>query len=89
MFIFYWSELLVVVIGGLILFLGLAMVMLRRRNEILQVFLTPEDTNIEEEFFRVRKAAQAEPPLEESMDVEETTDRADDNAEQWGTGESK
>ena len=51
MFIFHWSELLIVVIGGLILLLGLALVMLRRRNEVLQIFLTPDDSNIEEDFF--------------------------------------
>jgi hypothetical protein len=89
MFTFSWHELLVVIIGGLILFLGLALVMLRRRNEILQVFLTPEDPNIEENFFRVRKEEQQEPPPEEYAAESETSreaeDTPDENAVQWGT----
>ena len=74
MFTFHWSELLVIVIGGLVLLLGLALIMLRRRNEILQDFLTPEDPNLEEEFFRVRVPKQKEPPPEETTaDSEENT----------------
>ena len=42
-----------VIVCGLILFFGLALLVLRRRNEILQRFLTPEETDLEEEFFRV------------------------------------
>ena len=90
MFTFHWSELLVVVLCGLILLLGLALVMLRRRNEILQVFLTPEDSNIEEDFFRVRKVDQTEPPTEEDSpeaDQSETAeDASDKSGAQWGNG---
>ena len=88
MFTFHWSELLVVVIGGLILLLGLALVMLRRRNEILQIFLTPDDANIEEDFFRVREVEQKEPAEEESSDAkqpEKAEEMSDENAVQWGT----
>jgi hypothetical protein len=74
MFTFHWSELLVIVLGGLVLFLGLALVMLRRRNEILQDFLTPDEPDLEEEFFRVRTPKQTEPPTEEdTADSEENT----------------
>jgi uncharacterized membrane protein len=77
MFTFHWSELLVVVIGGLVMFLGLALVMLRRRNEILQDFLTPEDLNLEEEFFRVRTPRQTdEPPEEDVANAETNADEA-------------
>jgi len=80
----------VVVIGGLILFLGLALVMLRRRNEILQVFLTPEDSHLEEDFFRVREVEQKEPPTDEEMpETEKTGEVPDENAVQWGTENSE
>jgi len=55
MFTFHWSELLVIVLGGLALFFGLALLMLRRRNEILQDFLTPEEPNLEVDFFGARE----------------------------------
>jgi LPXTG-motif cell wall-anchored protein len=71
MFTFHWSELLVVIVGGLGLLLGLALVMLRRRNEVLQKFLTPEEPNLEEEFFRVPKPKQTEPPQDENADDSE------------------
>jgi|GEM_PF-1850428 len=83
MFAFHWSELLVVVLGGLVLFVGLALVMLRRRNEILKKWLTPEDPDLEEEFFRVRQV-----PPEEILPEEETADEKDNETEepaaQWG-----
>ena len=86
MFTFHWSELLVVVIGGLILLLGLALLVLRRRNEVLQDFLTPEEPNLEEEFFRVRQVQRDEVPSEEDEDIAETVvEEADKNAVQWGT----
>jgi len=90
MFTFHWSELLVVVIGGLILLLGLALVMLRRRNEILQVFLTPEEPNIEEEFFRVRETKQKESLAEEDMSETETAEEVpSEHAVRWGTETSE
>jgi LPXTG-motif cell wall-anchored protein len=60
MFTFHWNELFVIVIGGLVLILGLAFLMLRRRNDLLQDFLTPEEPDIEAEFFRVRKPKNAQ-----------------------------
>ena len=69
---FHWIELLVVVIGGLLLLFGLALLVLRRRNEVLQVFLTPEQPDIEEEFFRVRTKTQE--PVEETVSEEETAE---------------
>ena len=87
MFTFHWSELLVVGICGLVLFLGLAFLMLRRRNEILQKFLTPEEPNLEEEFFRVRVPKQ-EKTLQEDTDEAEssvTTEEAAKDAVRWGT----
>jgi len=87
MFTFHWSEFLIVVVGGLILFFGLALLMLRRRNEILQKFLTPEEPDLEEEFFRVRKSEPVETPSEDSAD-QEASEAAQDTAEEtvrWGT----
>jgi len=84
MFTFHWGELLVVVIGGLILLLGLALLVLRRRNEVLQDFLTPEEPNLEEEFFRVRQVQRDEVPSEEDVAEAETVEEADKNTVRWG-----
>ena len=88
MFTFHWSELLVVVLGGLVLFFGLALVMLRRRNEILKKWLTPEDPDLEEEFFRVRQVSPEETPPEEET-AEEGANETEEPVAQWGiqTGE--
>ena len=87
-FTFHWSELLVVVLGGLILFFGLALLMLRRRNEMLQNFLTPEEPDLEQEFFRVREVKQEKTPPEEIV-AEPETDETNENTEKdtvrWGT----
>ena len=90
MFTFHWSELLVVVISGLVLFLGLALLMLRRRNEILEKFLTPEEPNLEEEFFRVRTPKQETPPQEDAAESEsnETAEASGEDAARWGTSEN-
>ena len=58
MFTFHWTELLVIVFGGLILFFGLALLMLHRRNEILEDLLTPEEPNLEIDFFGARAPKQ-------------------------------
>ena len=84
MFTFHWSELLVVVLGGLVLFFGLALLMLRRRYEILQKWLTPEEPDLEEEFFRVRKAPLKEPLSEEEIVEEDTSETDEESTVQWG-----
>jgi hypothetical protein len=85
MFTFHWIELLVVIVCGLALFLGLAFLMLRRRNEILQTFLTPEEPHLEEEFFRVRTPKQDEPPQEETAEPEPHESVEEETAD-WGQG---
>jgi len=89
MFTFHWIELLVVIVCGLVLFLGLAFLMLRRRNELLQTFLTPEEPNLEEEFFRVRPPKQEEPPpeeiAEETAEPEAEASEATEGTANWGT----
>ena len=84
MFIFHWVELLIVVLGGLVLFLGLALVALRRRNEVLQDFLLPEENRLEEEFFRVRQVVPKEESSEEA-DEEATDDSEEPPVAQWGS----
>ena len=78
---------MVIVIGSLLLFGGLALLMLRRRNEVLQNFLTPEEPDIEEDFFRVRRKPQEkEAPEEEPY---ETAKAPVENADQWGDGNQR
>lgn len=87
MFTFHWSELLVIVLGGLVLFFGLALLMLRRRNEMLKTFLTPEEPNLEQDFFRVRKPKPEEtPPKNVAAEPEANgTTEADAETTRWGT----
>jgi len=86
MLTFHWSELLVIVFGGLVLLLGLAFLMLRRRNEVLQEFLTPEEPHLEEEFFRIREPKPIEEEIEEP---DENEDEPKEEVAQWGnTGQS-
>ena len=86
MLTFHWSELLVVIIGGLVLFFGLALLVLRRRNEMLEYFLTPEEPDLEEDFFRVRKSPSPETSPEEiaETDVIEPTDDSGEETVRWG-----
>ena len=79
MFTFHWSELLVIVLAGLALFFGLAFLMLRRRIDILKDFLTPEEPNLEVEFFGARqpKQEQVEMPPEEVADTPEPPETSD------------
>ena len=79
MFTFHWSELLVIILGGIVLFFGLAFLMLRRRNEVLQDFLTPEEPDLEQEFFRVRSL---KPPETEVAPPEESADEPENNENQ-------
>lgn len=87
MFAFHWSELFVVVVCGLVLLLGLALLMLRRRNEILQNFLTPEEPNLEEEFFRVNSPKSEKPPEDNPGESEtsEAVEASDEGTTRWGT----
>jgi len=88
MFTFYWSELLVIVIGGLALLFGLALLMLRRRNEMLQTFLTPDSPDIEQEFFRVPISEQEQTPPEETVVAEQEVaepEAVPEDTVQWGT----
>ena len=83
-----------VVLGGLVLFFALAMLALRRRNEMLQDFLTPEEPNLEQEFFGARTPKQKEALPEEKASEPETTetettgtDDVDAEHVRWGTAE--
>ena len=93
MFTFHWSALVVVVILSLMLFFGLAFLMLRRRNEILQDYLTPEEPELEETYFRVRSLPQEASPSEEAAESktseppEGETPKGDSAS--WGTQASE
>ena len=89
MFTFHWSELLIVAICGLALFFRLAFLMLRRRDEVLEDYLTPEEPDLEEEFFRVRSPKSNETSMENNAEPE-TVEAADGTVEavtRWGTSE--
>lgn len=86
MFTFHWSEVLVVVVSGLILFFGLALLILRRRNEILQMFLTPEDPDIEEEFIRLHSPIKAKTSYDDAETSEpESEEESGKDAVHGGT----
>ena len=83
---------MIVVLGGIALFIGLALLMLRRRNEVLQLFLTPEEPELEEEFFRVHDSEEESGDEQEEMSFE-VIDEPENELEQlpntedisWGT----
>ncbi|MDR0392515.1 MAG: hypothetical protein LBH59_11445 [Planctomycetaceae bacterium] len=52
MFTFNLVELLIIFVAALVLLFGLVMFSLRRRSEILQDILTPEEPNLAVEFFK-------------------------------------
>ena len=84
---------MVIILGGLVLLFGLAFLMLRRRNEVLQVFLTPEEPDLEQEFFRVRTSKQevmeeAPPEEEEVADESENSEPPTENEQQAETAAS-
>jgi hypothetical protein len=68
-FTFQPIELLIVLLASLALVSGLAFLILRRRDEILRDFLTPEEPDIEQEFFK-RKSVE-EPVVPEEVHEEE------------------
>lgn len=82
---------MVIVLGGLILFFGLAFLMLRRRNEMLQIFLTPEEPDLEQNFFRVRNPKPEETPPEdvtEDVVAQPKTNEPEEASKEtasWGT----
>jgi hypothetical protein len=69
-FTFQPLELLIVLFACLALVSGLSFLILRRRDEILQDFLTPDEPDIEQEFFK-RKPVE-EPAEPEEVHAEET-----------------
>ena len=87
MFTFQFLDFLIVVAGGLVLLVGLTFLALKRRNEILREFLTPEEPDIEKEFFKHRKKMKV---VEESAEEQPTEADSDDQTEEesgWGTAE--
>ncbi len=84
MFSFRSLEILIVLLAGILLFGGLALLALRRRNEILQEYLTPHNPDIEQEFFKRRPEKEAPPPETTDEDTEsEEVDPMKDAT--WGT----
>lgn len=60
MLTFSTTDLVIVLIAGFILLVGLSFLALRRRDEMLQDFLTPEEPDIETEFFKKRPIVEKE-----------------------------
>lgn len=81
MFTFQPIDLLLVLVAGLLLVAGLSLLSLRRRNEILQDFLTPDETGIDVEFLK-RKEPVVEQPVEEAEESNET--EAEIESTGWG-----
>jgi hypothetical protein len=73
MFTFQPIELLIILFVGLALVSGLSFLILRRRDEILQDFLTPEEPDIEQEFFKRKPVEESATPEEIHGEKEEET----------------
>ncbi len=85
MFSFRTLEILLVLFAGIVLFGGLVLLALRRRNEILQDYLTPDNPDIEREFFKKRPAKEAPPPEPPEDDIEPVEEDLMKDAV-WGGG---
>ncbi|MDR3183427.1 MAG: hypothetical protein LBT89_11035 [Planctomycetaceae bacterium] len=85
-FTFHWSELLVIAVGGILMLISVAVLMLRRRNEILQEYLTPEEPELEDSFFRTsNEPAETEEPEPETVGEESLSPEPEQPPEvQWG-----
>ena len=87
MFTFQFLDFLIVIAGGLILLTGLTFLALKRRNEILRDFLTPEEPEIEQEFFKRREKSKVVEEVVEEQPVESPSDVADETG--WGDVEGR
>jgi hypothetical protein len=86
-FTFQPIELLIILFAGLALVSGLSFLILRRRDEILQDFLTPEEPDLEQEFFK-RKPVEEPVTPEEIHEDEETVTKEESTPEiGWGVAE--
>ncbi|MDR2441646.1 MAG: hypothetical protein LBE12_19970 [Planctomycetaceae bacterium] len=88
MFTFQPVELLIVLLACLALISGLSFLILRRRDEILQDFLTPEEPNIEQEFFK--RTPVEEPVVQEEVHEEESPIEEEEQSDVgWGITEQE
>jgi hypothetical protein len=79
-FTFTLIEFLIIFVSALVLVVGLAMFALRRRGEILQDFLTPEEPNLATEFFKKRPELVESP--EEGLPAEQQNE--EEQIGEWG-----
>ncbi|MDR1053203.1 MAG: hypothetical protein LBL39_03420 [Planctomycetaceae bacterium] len=74
MFTFNFIEVLIIFIAAFVLLGGLVVFSIRRRSEILQEILTPEEPNLADEFFKKRPVIEEAPidapPVEQQSDEE-------------------
>ncbi|MDR2171162.1 MAG: hypothetical protein LBP59_13545 [Planctomycetaceae bacterium] len=82
MFTFSLIEFIIIFVAAIVLLGGLVVFSMRRRSEILQDILTPEEPNLATEFFKkrpeVEKTIEKEPEQQEQQTDEETIG-------EWGT----
>jgi hypothetical protein len=86
-FTFQPIDLLIVIFAGVVLVSGLSFLILRRRDEMLRDFLTPEEPNIEQEFFKRKPAKEPTKPDETNEEIpkEQNVDNEKPTEQEWGT----
>ena len=82
-FTFESLDLLIVLGTALLLVVGMALLVLRRRNEILKTYLTTKEEDIEEQFFRRRPSKPVEEVGEPAEAAEESLE--EEVSSEWGT----
>ncbi|MDR3199023.1 MAG: hypothetical protein LBU34_14245 [Planctomycetaceae bacterium] len=87
MFTFRLIELLIILFASLVLISGLSFLILRRRDEILQEFLTPDEPDIEREFFKRKPVQEPEIEQEEVREEETVTEEEPPPDIGWGNTE--
>ncbi len=86
LFTFQPIDFVIILVTGLILVIGLSMIALRRRNEILRDYLTPDEKDIEEQFFRRRVVRPvAEKKKKATPEATEEAPPENEVSSEWGT----
>ena len=78
-------KLVVIVAGIAVAVFGLTFLTLRRRSEILDHYFTPDEENLEEDFFRRRAQRQTAAQAQKMQEVSQLQENTEG---EWGNAES-
>lgn len=76
-----WTEVMVILVGFVLVLLGLTFFLYRRRDEILEEIFTPEESELDQEFF---KRIEEQQKQLETVEAEPSLDEVDSEGFEWG-----